>query len=75
MPRPRKSQVSLIVTPYYMNNIPVIHFFEASCSCSNLFPKNLSLRFTLCSPLVPVRYGNRARAKLSWGFAKTLRII
>jgi hypothetical protein len=30
MPQHRKSQVSLIDTPYSMNNIPVIHFLEAS---------------------------------------------
>jgi len=26
----RATQVSLVDTPYFMNNIPVIHFFEAS---------------------------------------------
>jgi len=57
MPQSRKSQVSLIDRPYFMNNIPVIHFFEASWSCSNLFPKNLSLCFPLRSPLIVVRYG------------------
>jgi hypothetical protein len=30
MPQSRKTQISLIDTPYFMNNIPVIHFFEAS---------------------------------------------
>jgi len=50
MPQSRATQVSLVDTPYYMNNIPVIHFFEASWSCSNLFPKNLSFYFPLCTP-------------------------
>jgi len=49
MPQSRATQVSLVDTPYFMNNIPVIHFFEASWSCSNLFPKNLSLYFPLCT--------------------------
>jgi hypothetical protein len=30
MPQPRKNQVSLIDTLFYMNNIHVVHFFEAS---------------------------------------------
>jgi hypothetical protein len=40
MPQPRKCQISLIDMPYFMNNIPVIHFFEASWSRSNLYPVN-----------------------------------
>ena len=30
MPQPRKSQISLIDTPYFIHNIHVVHFFEAS---------------------------------------------
>jgi hypothetical protein len=29
MLQPRFSQISLVDTPYFMNNIPVIRFFEA----------------------------------------------
>ena len=30
MPQPRKSQISLIDTPYFVHNIHVVHFFEAT---------------------------------------------
>jgi hypothetical protein len=52
MPQARKNQISLIDTSYYINNIHVVHFFEASRRCLNLFPINLSLRFTLCAAFI-----------------------
>ncbi|GAC08707.1 hypothetical protein GCHA_0744 [Paraglaciecola chathamensis S18K6] len=30
MPQSRKSQISLVDTPYFIHNIHVVHFFEAS---------------------------------------------
>ncbi|GAC07167.1 hypothetical protein GAGA_4342 [Paraglaciecola agarilytica NO2] len=30
MPQSRKSQISLIDTPYFIHDIHVVHFFEAS---------------------------------------------